>query len=434
MSTFAIVSLGCPKNQVDSEWLIDLLVRGGLLFCANSLESDLVIINTCAFIGSAREEAVDTILSYAAHCADSKDVKLAVTGCLVQGFGKEVIEGFPEVDFWIKGPNDIRGIEAILKHYRCKGQLPSPNACSRSLLLSEPGSAFLKISEGCDNRCNYCSIPLIKGPLVSRHLRAVIQDAEQLSANGVKEVNLIAQDLTAYGSDVKGSSENIIALIKALLKLPFKWIRLLYTYPRGMTDELIELIGSETRVCSYLDIPFQHSHENVLSKMGRVGDMTSYLKLVDKLRERVEGIAIRTTLMTGHPGEGTKEFKNLLKFVEEARFEWLGVFSYSPEEGTPSALASRPRESTAIRRAAEVMDLYREVRDTSAFFKKPVKEVLVTDLVNDILICRSETEAPEVDGVILVDGSSASDINTGDTAIVKLIGVDGMDFVGVLEQ
>lgn len=431
MVSFALVSLGCPKNQVDAEWLVQVLTSAGLRFEGNSLEADVVLINTCAFINSAREEAVDTIWSYVGLKKDKPEVKLVVAGCLVQGFGEEAKEGFPEVDFWIFGPEDSKGLKALIKS--CGGRTSAVlDHSRRPVLLGEPGSAYLKVAEGCNNRCSYCSIPLIKGPLVSRSLKDIDADANYLLEQGVKEVVLIAQDLTAYGSDRKDGA-TLPKLVKKVLSHPFDWVRLMYVYPQRINDELMDLMASEERVCPYLDVPFQHSHPKVLELMGRKGSGGEYLELVHKLRERIPNMVLRTTFLVGHPGEGTKEFKNLMSFVEEAKFEWLGCFPYSPEENTPSFdLPHRPRFSTAVRRAEEIELLYRDVRQTTQFGIGTVKEALVIDEVDDILVCRSASEAPEVDGVILARKGTTNNPQVGEMTKLKLIGSDELDFTGQL--
>mgnify|MGYP001552270602 FL=1 len=230
MASFALVSLGCPKNQVDSEWLVEVLKEAGFRFEVSSLEADLVIINTCAFINSAREEAIDTIWSYVGLKQERAEVKLAVAGCLVQGFGKEAKDGFPEVDYWLLGPDDEEGLQRLIKDFGGR-RSALLNHNRRPILLGEPGSAYLKISEGCNNRCSYCSIPLIKGPLVSRSIDEIDSDAALLVEQGVKEVVLIAQDLTAYGTD-RDDGSTLAKLVKKVLTHPFAWVRLMYVYPQ----------------------------------------------------------------------------------------------------------------------------------------------------------------------------------------------------------
>ena len=430
MASFALVSLGCPKNQVDSEWLVEVLKEAGFRFEVSSLEADLVIINTCAFINSAREEAIDTIWSYVGLKQERAEVKLAVAGCLVQGFGKEAKDGFPEVDYWLLGPDDEEGLQRLIKDFGGR-RSALLNHNRRPILLGEPGSAYLKVAEGCNNRCSYCSIPLIKGPLASRSIDEIDGDAASLVEQGVKEVVLIAQDLTAYGTD-RNDGSTLTKLVKKVLTHPFAWVRLMYVYPQRIDDELIELLAGEERLCPYLDVPFQHCNEKVLKLMGRKGNKDEYLALVQKMREKIPNMVIRTTFLVGHPGEGEKEFEELKSFVEEASFEWLGVFPYSPEENTPSfAMKDRPPLAKALGRAEEIELLYRAVRRSSAFGIGSVKEALVIDDVDDILVLRSMSEAPEVDGVILArkEGPVPS---LGEITELKLLGADELDFVGQL--
>lgn len=427
---FAVVSLGCAKNQVDAEWLVGALRAGGLTFRPSSFEADLVVINTCAFLESAREEAVDTILSYAALKAERPGLRLAVAGCLVQRYGAEVPSTLPEVDFWVRGPADLVGLNRMLTAVGGRAVGPA-DVGGRSVLLGEPGSAFVKVAEGCDNRCAYCAIPLIKGPLASRTADEVVADAATLPALGVRECVLVAQDLTAWGRDRPSAATSLVKLVERLLELPFRWIRLLYTYPMGLSDELLALMASEPRVASYLDVPFQHADARVLAAMGRRGSPTLLMAEVDRLRSAVPDLVLRTTLLVGHPGEDAAAFRRLLAFVRRCRFEWLGVFPYSPEEGTAAALLpSRPRPSTARRRADEVMAVWREVRTTRAFGWDAPKDALVIEATGDILVCRSASEAPDVDGVILVRRVPAvATAEPGDVISVRLLEEDDLDFL-----
>jgi len=435
MQSFAVVSLGCPKNQVDLEFLIHRLEVAGFDFLANTSDADLVIINTCAFIESAREQAVDTILSYARLKQDRPSLKIAVSGCLVQRYGGSLVSSIPEVDFWLNGPEDERGIDRIISAAG-RAQVPAEPCVGRNVFLGEPGSAYLKIAEGCDNHCCYCAIPIIKGGLESRSKEDILLDAAGLVEQGIGEIVLVAQDLTAYGNDLPSHDATLELLLEGLLALPIRWIRLMYNYPGRLSRKVRQLMASEPQLCPYLDIPFQHADPRVLHLMGRVGSGEQYLDEVAELREEIPGLVLRTTFLVGHPGEDSRAYGRLKRFVERASFEWLGVFPYSLEEGTLSAeMSRRPRESTAQRRAQELQDIYREVRCIDAFGLGRKKEAVVTDEVNDILICRSQTEAPEVDGVILVSNDDCGvSPAPGSFVSVELSEEAGLDFTGVLRR
>ena len=363
---------------------------------------------------------------------ENPGLRIAVAGCLVQGFGREIKEGFPEIDYWIEGPDDSSALAEILRDYGLKPTKRSEGFIARKRLFGETGSAYLKVARGCSNCCSYCSIPQIKGPLRSRSLDSIDEEAKHLCDIGIKEVVLVAQDLAAYGSEGDSTSK-LPHLLERVLAHPFRWVRLMYVHPKWVDPDFISMMNSDGRICPYLDIPFQHAHSRVLQLMGRQGSKEEYLRLLDELRENIPRIAIRTTLISGHPGEGSKEFDELMNFVERAKFEWLGVFPYMPEEGTPSSrLSNGTSQEEAMHRAGLIEECFRGARDVSAFALGSEKDALVIDDVDDILICRSASEAPEVDGVIMVKKDGAELPRPGDLTSLIVTDLDDFDFVGRL--
>ena len=338
----ALISLGCPKNQVDAEAMLALLRQNGFVISPEVEGADLVIVNTCGFIEEAKKEAIETILSVAELKNQGLVGALLVTGCLAQRYKSEVIEEIPEIDGIIGiGKNgDIAEIcrEVLSKKRVCEFPSKLSLPIDGDRILSTPHHfAYLKIAEGCSNCCSYCAIPAIRGKLRSRTIESILEEAKNLAESGVREIVLIAQDTTRYGTDNYG--EFMLAkLLKKLCKVDgIEWIRLLYCYPECMTDELIDTIAEEEKICKYIDLPLQHADADVLKRMNRTGDERSLLALVQKLRERIPGVIIRTTVMVGFPGETEENFETLSRFVEEAKFDRLGCFAFSPEEGTLAA-------------------------------------------------------------------------------------------------
>ncbi len=413
--SFNVVSLGCSKNQVDTEFVVALLEDAGLRFTDGTFDCDLVVVNTCAFLEAARREAVDTILEYAQWKAESPSRRLMVCGCLVQRYGASRLERLlPEVDLWVP---DQEELASLLERARGDGGRPassSPDATlwwgcglpSRARLLSPPASAYLKISEGCSNRCNYCSIPLIKGPYRSRPLREIVDEAARLTGLGVKELVLVSQDTASYGSDLDGGEGGLQGLVESLLEeTEAEWIRVMYSYPLRLDRSFFRLMEEEPRVCPYLDVPVQHASDKVLEAMGRRGTRRELSEYFAMIREAAPSVVLRTTFIVGHPGEGPREFEELLDFVDEVGFEWVGVFAYSPEEGTISARRrDRARSATVARRVELLEAHYRESRRMEALGLGCVRRMLVeeADEAGLLVTGRRATEAPEVDGVVRV--------------------------------
>ena len=401
MKTLRVITLGCSKNSVDTAHLLYQVKDSYEIIPEEEDRAvDTVLVNTCGFIGDAKEESINEILEQAALKAEGKVRRLLVMGCLSQRYPSELKDLIPEVDGWF----GARDLNPVIRALGCE-----PDKAS-SYMRPNPGKpyAYLKISEGCDRRCSYCAIPLIRGRHRSVPMATLVKEAESLAADGVKELVVIAQDSTWYGLDLYHRR----ALAELLRKLSqvqgIEWIRIHYSYPDGFPEDVLEEMASNPKVCKYLDIPLQHIADPVLSAMHRSVDGARTRALVNRLREKVPGVVLRTTMMVGHPGEGRKEFNELLRYIEEARFERLGAFAYSEEEGTYGAqnLKDSVQPRTKRSRLERLMQKQREI---SLEFNRSrvgsIEKVLVDDLVEGTLICRSQYESPEVDGEILIKWS-----------------------------
>ncbi|HVP89935.1 MAG TPA: 30S ribosomal protein S12 methylthiotransferase RimO [Terriglobales bacterium] len=407
--TVALVSLGCAKNLVDSEVMLGALKASGYAPITRPRDAAVVIVNTCGFIRPAREEA-EKALSAALRLKKRDPAKTVVAaGCYVERWGEELRRRFPEVDVWT-GVRDFDRIAGLLAGRLIRGRDGTFLCTDRSpRLVSTPGPwAYVKISEGCSHHCGFCAIPLIKGPYISRSVASVVREARALAAQGVKEVDLISHDTTFYGRD-RGERHGLVRLVERLLGVPgLEWIRLLYGYPEEVTDDLLGVM-TEAQVCRYLDLPFQHADPAIVRAMGRGLDGDRALELLERIRVRLPGVAVRTSLIVGFPGEGRREFAALLRFVLRARFDHLGVFAYSPEEGTRSfASPGRVREDVKERRRAEVMALQAEIsRARNRSYTGRVLDVLVEAVEppaggRRVLEGRTRFQAPEVDGRVRV--------------------------------
>lgn len=400
MKTLRVITLGCSKNSVDTEHL-QSQVKGSYELVPEDVEGavDTVIVNTCGFIGDAKEQSIAEILSQAELKKQGLVNRLLVMGCLSQRYPTELPELIPEVDGWFGARSLKELVEALGCNYS-KSKEYMRTTASRRLPY-----AFLKISEGCDRHCSYCAIPLIRGRHRSVPIDTLVKEAEQLAAEGVKELVVIAQDSTWYGLDLYGHRA-LAELLRALSAVEgIEWIRIHYSYPEGFPVDVLEEMASNPKICRYLDIPLQHVADPVLKAMHRGVDGARTRELVRLMREKVPGVVLRTTMMVGHPGEGRKEFNELLRFLGEARFERLGAFAYSEEEGTPGAknLEDSVTKRTKQSRLARLMQRQSEI--SLEFNRSRIGEevkVLVDDIVEGILICRSQYESPEVDGEIHV--------------------------------
>jgi ribosomal protein S12 methylthiotransferase len=422
-----IVTLGCSKNLVDSEKLATQLKGSNLEveFDSNNSKARSIVINTCGFIKDSKEESIETILSYAKARKMGKIDNLFVIGCLSERYKQDLQSEIPEVDEYF-GVNDLQQIVKSLKA-NYKEELLGERSIS-----TPKHFAYLKISEGCDRTCSFCAIPLIRGKHQSVPIDILVQEAKNLSEKGVKEIILIAQDLVSYGQDLY--KENKLAeLLKQLAEIEkIEWIRLHYTYPSGFPDEVIEFMASEKKICSYIDIPLQHINDKVLKLMRRGHNRKTTMRLISNLRERIPNICIRTTLLVGHPGEGKAEFEELKEFVKEVRFDRLGVFTYSEEEGTYGAQNLKDETSEEIKseRADEIMAIQQEIsfqlnqRKIGNTYK-----VLVDRIEGDYYVGRSEFDSPEVDNEILIP-LNGNNLIEGEFYLAKIESAKEYDLFG----
>lgn len=435
----SMVSLGCPKNLVDAEVMLGVLAQQDFEITTNENDADVIIINTCSFIKEAKQESIDAILDLAERKHDGRCHTLIVSGCLPQRYQEELARELPEVDIFI-GTGDYPRIAEILaekegtdEQLRYIGDPDYIYDESLPRLNSSPAwYSYLKIGEGCSNCCSYCIIPQLRGAYRSRPLDSLVAEAEKLVSRGVKELNIISQDITRYGSDLDDSS-NLEALIRRLAAIPdLRWIRLLYAYPDGITDSLIELIRDEPKVCKYLDIPIQHISDPVLKRMKRRSSEQQIRDLIVKLRHDIPNIALRTSLIVGFPGETTEDFASLMQFVEQIRFDRLGVFCYSREEGTPAAtMPEQVSERIKRERYRKLMRVqarlsFRRNRDLI----DKTEQVIVEGYSEEtelLLKGRSSRQAPDIDGQVYITAGNA---NVGDIVTLRITDSSDYDLIG----
>jgi ribosomal protein S12 methylthiotransferase len=437
--TVRMISLGCPKNLVDSEVMLGLLKEKGWTPSAAD-DAQVVIVNTCGFIREAKEESIETILSVASAKEGGRVQKLVVAGCLPQRYGRELLRELPEVDLWV-GTGEFHRIAGLLDR-SARGRLRQKQWTrppgflydhrTPRLHSSPPGSTYLKVSEGCANFCSYCVIPRLRGRLRSRPISSILKEAEQAASRGVKEVNLIAQDITAYGMDRKDGT-SLVRLLKGLAKVEgIRWIRLLYAHPAHLTEDLVRTIRDEEKVCKYLDLPLQHVDEAILKAMNRPPLERRIPDLIDWVRREIPGVVLRTSLIVGFPGETEQKFQRLLDFVREAQFDRLGVFSYSPEEGTPAAsFKGQVQDRIKNRRSRRIMLLQKRI---SLKKQKALVGSRIPVLVErpggspDILWQgRNRGQAPEVDGVTFLTKGRA---RPGEIVNMRVLDVAPYDLFG----
>ena len=434
-----MVSLGCAKNLVNGEQMLHLLREAGFQVSADLADTEVLIVNTCAFIESAKQEAIDNILEFAELKKEGRLKKLLVTGCLSQRYGEEILKELPEVDGILgTGSYDeiVSAVRAALagETPRLFGDISAPVSETEREVTTGPGWAYLKIAEGCDNRCSYCVIPSIRGRYRSRPMENVLLEAEALAKLGVKELIVVAQDITRYGLDLCGKPM-LSELIRGLAKIGgIHWIRLHYLYPDLIDDDLIDTVASEPKVVKYLDIPIQHISDGILKKMNRRGTGAELEALLTKLRKRIPGLVLRTSLITGLPGEGEKEFEELCAFLRRAKLERAGIFAYSPEEGTPAFDMDRPDAETAAHRAELAVDIQSDVMDEfNASRLGTVQEVLTEgyDRFAECWYGRTYADSPEVDGKIFFTGGNP---RPGEFIRVRVTDTLEGDLVGEAEE
>lgn len=432
------VSLGCDKNLVDSEVMLGLLVQQGHQMVDSEELADVIVVNTCCFINDAKEESIQTILEMAEYKKEGTLKALIVTGCLAQRYKQEILDEIEEVDAVLGTTSYDKIIEAIDVALQGDKTLlmedidALPVVESRRQVTTGGHYAYLKIAEGCDKHCTYCIIPKIRGNFRSVPMERLLDEAKQLAGQGVKELILVAQETTLYGMDLYGK-KSLHLLLKELCKISgLRWIRVLYCYPEEITEELIQTIKEEEKICKYLDIPIQHASDAVLKRMGRRTTKQQLMEVVEKLRKEIPEIALRTTLITGFPGETQEQHEELMAFVDEMEFDRLGVFTYSPEEDTPAAMmADQVEECVKEDRQAELMELQQEIAFERAE-NQIGREVLVMieGKVADenAYVGRTYMDAPNVDGLIFVETNE--ELMSGDFAKVKITGALEYDLIG----
>ena len=433
------VSLGCDKNLVDTEMMLGLLNRDGHTFTDDENEADIIVINTCCFINDAKEESVNTILEMAELKKTGKCKALIVTGCMAQRYKQEIIDEIPEVE-GILGTSTYDEISNVLKqalggegHVSCFHDLNALPEVETSRIITTGGHyAFLKIAEGCDKHCTYCIIPSLRGNYRSVPMERLLKEANELADQGVRELILVAQETTLYGVDLYGK-KMLPELLHKLAEIPgIYWIRIQYCYPEEITDEFIEAIRTEEKVCHYLDVPIQHASDRILKRMGRRTNQAQLREIIGKLRAAVPDIALRTTMISGFPGETQEDHEEVMRFVDEMEFERLGVFTYSAEEDTPAAaFPDQIPEEVKEERRDEIMELQQEIAfEKSESMVGRVLDVMIEGKVADeaAYVGRTYMDAPNVDGYIFVNSGEL--FMSGDFVRVKVTGSNDYDLIG----
>ena len=427
------VSLGCSKNLVDTEMMIGLFKNNNFKIVNNPKEAEIIVINTCGFIEPAKQEAINTILEMSEY-KNKKCKYLIVMGCLVERYKKDLQKLLPEVDLFLSIKEYEKAWDEISKLINIpeEGKYTNMEYLEREISTGN-NMAYLKIAEGCSNRCTYCAIPAIRGPFESRKIEDVLEEAEQLAKKGVKELVVIAQDTTKYGIDLYGKPR-LAELLEKLCKIEgFKWIRFLYAYPETITDELIEVVKNNEKICNYFDIPIQHISNPVLKKMNRKSNEESIKELIKKIRKEIPNVIIRTSLIVGFPGETQEDFEKLCEFVKTAKFDRMGAFTYSKEDGTPAErLPNQIHGNTKKARYNKIMKIQKEISDQKGKEKiGKTYEVLVENKSFDgkYLVGRTYMDVPDEDGVVYIESSDTSLI--GKFIKVKITDYSDYDLVGV---
>ena len=437
MRKIGFISLGCSKNSVDTEVMLHRLATAGYEITADETEADVIVINTCGFIESAKQESIDQILETAALKEEGNLKGLIVAGCLAQRYQTQIFEQMPEVDALIgvgsiqEIENAVKAIERGEKYSAFADKEQAPLGGDR-VLTTPDYTAYLKIAEGCDNRCSYCAIPLIRGKMRSRTIEDVVAEAKDLESLGVKELNLIAQDTSRYGLDLYGKYA-LAELVRAICKeTKIPWIRLLYCYPDKITDELIEEMATNPRLLPYMDIPIQHIADSVLTSMNRHGDSEMIRKTVRKLRAKVPNVTLRTTAIVGFPGESEADFEELCVFIRDTKFDRFGAFTYSPEEDTPAATFDGQIEEQVKQDRYDIL-MQTQLSVSEALQKQKIGKLITVlcegyDSVNRVFVGRSEADAPDVDGKVFF--FSKKPIREGTFVRVRITEALDYDLIG----
>lgn len=435
------VSLGCDKNLVDSEHMLGILNENGYQLINEEASADIIIINTCCFIHDAKEESINTILEMAEYKKTSRLKTLIVTGCLAQRYKEEILEQIPEVDALL-GTSSFMDILEIIEeltdqkqHIRFASLDTRPELTSKRLLTSGSFTAYLKIAEGCDKHCTYCIIPQVRGNYRSIPMEEILREAVDLAEQGVKEIILVAQETTLYGKDIYGK-KSLPSLLEQLCSIEgIAWVRILYCYPEEIDDELIEVMRKEPKICRYLDLPIQHASDRILKLMGRRTNQEDLIRIITKLRKKLPGIALRTTLIAGFPTETEEEHAQLMDFVKRMEFDRLGVFTYSKEDNTPAALL-KPQIPVKVKkqRQKELMKLQQSIvfAHTKTLIGKTVDVLVEGKITNEenVYIGRTYMDAPQVDGFLFL--TSEEELMSGDIVKVIVTGAKNYDLVGAL--
>ena len=441
MANIGFISLGCAKNQVDCERMMYRVQEAGHTVCPGIAGCDVVVINTCGFIDSAKSEAIDFILQTAALKAEGQVGKILVTGCLSQRYQQQILEQLPEVD-GILGTGSytevVPAIEALLDGSTVTdfGSIDAPEQETGRILTTPEHYAYIKIAEGCDNRCAYCIIPYLRGKFRSRQMDDVLYEARLLADSGIKELIVVAQDTSRYGTDLPGHKRLLPELLRQLCQIDgFHWIRIHYVYPDEIDDELIEVIATEPKIVKYLDIPIQHCNSKILKLMNRRGDGDFLRDLFAKLRSRIPELVLRTSVITGLPGEGEEEFEELCEFLKEQRLERVGAFAFSPEEGTPAAEMEFVENSVAVSRAEMIETIQSRIMDDySASMIGKVVEVLVDGYDDEFeqYFGRTYADSPDIDGRVWIASDDA--LSEGEFVTIQIDGVIEGDLSGYIVE
>ena len=436
------ISLGCDKNLVDSEVMLGLLAAKGYRMVDDEMQADIIIVNTCCFIHDAKEESIQTILEMAQYKTDGGLKVLVVTGCLAQRYQQEILDEIPEVDAVLGTTSYDKIVEAVEEALAGKGHVEVedidalPLVDTRRLVTTGGHFAYLKIAEGCDKHCTYCIIPKIRGDFRSVPMERLVKEAGELAEQGVKELILVAQETTLYGKDLYGE-KSLHRLLRELCRISgIRWIRLLYCYPEEIDENLIQIMKEEKKICHYLELPIQQANEDILKRMGRRTSKNQLEEIIGRLRREIPDIALRTTLITGFPGETKEQHEELMEFVDEMEFDRLGVFTYSPEEDTPAAgMPDQVPEEVKEERQAEIMELQQEIvfDQAEAMIGREVLVMIEGKVADEnAYVGRTYKDAPNVDGLIFIN--TEAELMSGDFARVKVTGALEYDLIGELME